>query len=230
MHDHHMTKTSVTPGDAAWQRLGRATGIAGLTTVVLLFVVLVGSRTEPSFDAPAAEFLTHYQAPNTVASPFRSFVLTIALISFVWFGVALSILLRRAEGVAPWRSSIAMVSGVLFVALVLSGNEVAAVFTADDLDPQIARYAFEESQAAFANARVALGSFAICCGWVMVATRFLPRWIGWLAIVSGGGLVLCRIDWSNLIWLVPYLLFWSWVLMVAVLLLRRSFHGAGRAD
>jgi hypothetical protein len=225
-----MTERPVPRDAAAWRRLGSATGIAGVTTVVLLFAVLVGSRAEPPFDAPAAEFLTHYQAPNTVASPFRSFALTIALVSFVWFGVALSILLRRAEGVAPWRSSIAMVSGVLFVALVLSGNEVAAVFTADDLDPQIARYAFEESQAAFANARVALGSFAVCCGWVMVATRFLPRWIGWLAIASGGGLVLCRIDWSNMIWLLPYLVFWSWVLTVAVLLLRRSFRGAGEAD
>ena len=57
-----------------------------------------------------------------------------------------------------------MGSGVLFVAVVLSGSEVAAVFRADNLDPQIARYAFDESQAAFANARVALGSIAVCCG------------------------------------------------------------------
>ena len=53
-----------------------------------------------------------------------------------------------------------MASGVIFVALVLSGNEVAAALRADDLDPQIARYAFDEGQASFANARVALGSFA----------------------------------------------------------------------
>jgi hypothetical protein len=221
---------TVAPETAPWQRLGRATGIAGLTAVVLAFVVLVGSRPEPPFDAPAAEFLTHYQSQNTVGSPLRSFGLTIALISFVWFGVALSILLRRAEGEPPWRSSIAMVSAVLFAALVLSGGEVAAVFTADDLDPQIARYAFEESQAAFANARVAMGSFAVCSGWVIAATRFLPRWLGWLAIVSGGGLVLARVDWSNMIWLVPYLLFWVWVLAVAILLLRRGFVGAPEAD
>ncbi|WP_328526167.1 hypothetical protein [Kribbella sp. NBC_00359] len=223
-------KTAPISDAAAWQRLGRVTGIAGLAVVVLLFVVLVGSRAEPAFTAPAAEFLAHYRSPNTVASPFRSFALTIGLVTFVWFGVALSILLRHAEGEAPWRSSIAMVSGVLFAALVLTGNEVAAVFTAADLDPQIARYAFVESQAAFANARVALGSFAVCCGWVIASSRFLPRWTGWLAIASGGGLVLCRIDWSNNIWLVPYLLFWLWVLTVAVLLLRRNFHGVGQSD
>lgn len=220
----------MTPEAAPWQRLGRVAGIAGLTTVVLAFVVLVGSRPEPAFDAPAAEFLTHYQSPNTAGSPLRSFGLAIALLSFVWFGVALSTLLRRAEGDPPWRSSIAMVSAVLFAALVLSGSEAAAVFTSEDLDPQIARYAFEESQAAFANARVAMGSFAICSGWVFAATRFLPRWLGWLAISSGAGLALSRVDWSNMIWLVPYLFVWLWVLAVAILLLWRSFVGAAEAD
>jgi hypothetical protein len=205
-------------------------GIAGLAAVVLVFGVLVGTRAEPPFTAPAAEFLTHYRSPNTVASPFRSFAFTIAMVTFVWFAVALSLLLGRAEGEPPWRSSIAMVSVVLAVAPVVTGNEVAAVFIADDLDPQIARYAFEEGQAAFANARVALGGFALCSGWVIASTQVLPRWLGWLAIASGGGLAFARIDWTNYIWLVPYLLFWLWVLTVAVLLLRRSFHGVGQSE
>ena len=169
------------------------------------------------------------RSPNTVASPFRSFAFTIGLVAFVWFVVALSVLLRHAEGEAPWRSTIAMVSGVLFVALVLPGHEAAAVLRADDLDPQIARYAFDDSQAAFANARVALGSFALCCGWVIVPTRFLPRWVGWWAVVSGVGLVLTRISWTNPIWLLPYLIFWAWVLAVAVLLLRHNLRGGDQS-
>ena len=80
-------------------------------------------------------------------SGWRSFVFTLALVIFACSLVALSTLLRRAEGEAPWRSSIAMACGVLFVALVLSGSEVAATFRAADLNPQIARYAFDESQA-----------------------------------------------------------------------------------
>jgi magnesium-transporting ATPase (P-type) len=224
-----MTNTAPTSGAVAWQRLGRVTGVAGLAAVVLIFVVLVGTREEPPFTATADEFLTHYRAPNTVASDFRSFAFTVALVTFLWFVVALSILLRRAEGEAPWRSTIAMASGVLFVALVLSGSEIAAAFRADDLDPQLARYAFDESQAAFANARVALGSFALCCGWVIASTRFLPRWVGWLAIASGVGLALGRISWTNYMWLLPYLMFWLWVLTVAVLLLRRNFRGVAQS-
>jgi hypothetical protein len=75
-----------------------------------------------------------------------------------------------------------------------------------------ARRAFDQGQAAFANGRVALGSFAICCGWVIASTRFLPRWVGWLAIASGAGLALSRISWT-----------------VAVLLLRRNFRGVARS-
>lgn len=220
-----MTITSPASAAVAWRRLGRVTGVTGLAAVALIFVpIVVGTRPEPPFNAPATEFLTYYRSPHTAASEFRSLFLTVGLITFVWFVVALTTLLRRAEGEAPWRSTIAMVSGVLLVALTLSGNEVAAAFRADDLDPQIARYAFDESQAAFANGRMALGSFAVCCGWVIASTGFLPRWLGWLAIASGVGLALSRISWTSAIWLLPYAMFWLWVIIVAVLLLRRNLR------
>jgi hypothetical protein len=221
-----MSTVAPPPAAVAWRRLGRVTGIAGLAAVVLTFVpIVVGTPTEPHFDSSATKFLAYYRLPDTPGAPIRSFFFIAGLVTFVWFVVALTMLLRRAEGEAPWRSTIAMVSGALLVAMVPLGNEVAVAFRADDLDPQIARYAFDASQAAFANARVALGSFAICCGWVIVSTRFLPRSLGWLAIVTGGALVLTRIGWTNMIWLLPYVVFWLWVVVVAVLLLRRNFRG-----
>jgi len=225
-----MTITALASAGVAWRRLGRVTGVAGLAAVVLIFVpIVVGTPPEPDFNAPATEFLTYYRSPHTPGAQFRSFIFTAGLITFVWFVVALTTLLRRAEGEAPWRSTIAMVSGVLLVAPVLSGNEVAAAFRADDLDPQIARYAFDEAQAAFANARVALGSFAVCCGWVIASTRFVPRWLGWLAIASGVGLALSRISWTSPVWLLPYLMFWLWVIIVSMLLLRRNFRGVAES-
>jgi hypothetical protein len=225
-----MTITAPASAGVAWRRLGRVTGVAGLAAIVLIFVpIVVGTSPEPDFNAPATEFLTYYRSPDTPGAQFRSFIFTVGLITFVWFVVALTTLLRRAEGEAPWRSTIAMVSGVLLVAPVLFGNEVAVVFRADDLDPQIAMYAFDEGQAAFANARVALGSFAVCCGWVIASTRFLPRWLGWLAIASGVGLALSRISWTNPIWLLPYLMFWLWVIIVSMLLLRRNFRGVAES-
>lgn len=49
------------------------------------------------------------------------------------------------------------------------------------------------------------------------ATRFLPRWVGWLPIASGAGLALAHISWTIYIWLLPYPMFGLWVLTVALL-------------
>jgi hypothetical protein len=222
--------TAPTSTSAAWRRLYRVTGVTGLAATALIFAsVAIGTRQEPGSTAPATDILTYYRSSPTPAAGARSFILTIGLITFVWFIVALATLLRRAEGEAPWRSTAATVCGALLVALVLSGHEVAAAFRADDLDPQIARYAFDQGNVALANGRVALGGFAVCCGWIIASTGFLRRWLGWLAIAAGVGLALSRISWTSGIWLLPYAMFWLWVVIVSVLLLRRSFgDAAGR--
>ena len=142
-----MTDPAPTSGAAVW-RLGRVSGVVGLAAIVQIFVAVVGAREEPSFTATATEFLVYYRSPDTVATPFRSFLFTLGLVTFVWFVVGLSVLLRRAEGEAAWRSAIALGSGVLFVALGLSGlgNEAAVAVRAGDLDSQIAMYAFDQGQ------------------------------------------------------------------------------------
>lgn len=71
-----------------------------------------------------------------------------------------------------------------------------------------------------------LVGFAVCCGWVIVASRFLPRWLGWLAILVGIGFVLSRIEWTSGLWLLPYGVFWLWVVTVSVMLLIRNFRNA----
>ena len=223
-----MTDTAQSPAVVASPRLGRVTGVAGLVTIALLLGALIGTHEEPDFTAPARDFLTHYQAPNTVAAPLRSFVFTLGMVSFVWFAGALTTMLRRAEGEPSWRSAVALASAVLFIASVMFGNEIAVTFRASDTDAQIAMYAFEEGQAAFANARVALGSFTICCGWIIISTRVLPRWLGWAAIAIGAGLVLARISWADPVWLLPYMMFFLWMLTVAVILLRRSFRSTAQ--
>jgi hypothetical protein len=48
----------------------------------------------------------------------------------------------------------------------------------------------------------------------------------WWAIISGLGLALSRYFWTSEIWLLPYGLFWVWVIVVCVRLLRWSPAGA----
>jgi len=76
---------------------------------------------------------------------------------------------------------------------------------------------------------VALGSFAVCCGWVIASPdSFLAGSGGWPS-ASGVGLAVSRVSWTSYVWLLPYLMFWLWVITVAVLLLRRKFRGVAKS-
>ncbi len=102
---------------------------------------------------------------------------------------------------------------------------------AEDLDPQLARLAFDMGNMAFATAWVALGSFAIAYGWAVLSSgqqrvvslasvEKLPRLMGWWAIAAGVCLVAARAAWTTYFWLVGYTLFWIWVVTLCVILLR----------
>ncbi len=203
----------------------RVTGLTGIATMVLLFVpALTLSGQEPTFDGSAVQILNYFRSINTGPAAFGRFVFSVGLVSLVWFVVSLCTLLRGIEGDPPWRSNIAAFSGVVLVAVVLATKPDAVPDRSAALDPQIARTAFDQSNVAFSNAWIALGSFAICCGWVIASHGFVPRWTGWWAIAAGTGLVLSRAVWTNQIWLLPYLFFWIWVLALSIVLLRRSMH------
>jgi hypothetical protein len=66
-----------------------------------------------------------------------------------------------------------------------------------------------------------MGTFAAFGGWVVLTTRVFSRWLGWLMVASGVGLALSRFVWTRDLWLVPYALFWIWVVIASVRLLRK---------
>lgn len=147
----------------------------------------------------------------------------LSAIGLIWFVVGLSLLLGRAEGSPPLRSAVALVSGVLLPAyLLLDVSWDAASFGSADLDLAVASYAFDAGNLGFANVWIAMASFAVCCGWLILSTRVVGRWLGWWAIASGLGLVVSRFFWTSAIWFLPYFAFWIWVIIICLLLIRRS--------
>jgi MFS family permease len=206
-----------------WMRMIRSTGVVGLVTFVVLFAAIIAiSPDEPPFLASPEEALAFYL--NTAAGWMQAAmaVLGLAAIGWIWFVVGLCLLLARAEGSPPWRSGVALVSGVMLGAFVLlntSGD--AASFGAADLDPAVARYAFDVSSLGFANVWLALGGFAACSGWVVLSTHVVGRWLGWWAIASGLGLVLVRFFWTSWFWFLPYAAFWIWMIIMCIQLVRK---------
>jgi hypothetical protein len=212
------------PTVPAWDRLSRATGIAGLAGVVLLFVPIIALSTqgEPPFTAtPEQAHAFLIQAGAAGWSDVASSTVVLAAFALLWWLTGLTLLFARAEGSPPWRSVVALASGLLLPAyLVLDVSWDAASRRAEALDPGVAAYAFDVGNLGFANIWVAMGSFALASGWLVLDTRVLGRWLGWWAVVAGAGLVLCRFFWTSEAWLAPYFLFWTWVIVVSIQLVR----------
>jgi hypothetical protein len=228
-HEREADKVSTPPADRT-RALFLTTGIAGIASVVLLFggqgLIQVGGA-EPAFDAPAAAILAFFDARDPWLFPAGAYLSTLGLAALLWFFGGTYAILKSNEGASPWRSTIALISGVAFVAGVGGGGWQLATFrTAEGLDPQLARFAFDMGNLGFASAWVALGSFAIAAGWVLLTSPSFPRWLGWWALAAGVGLVAARAVWTSPFWFFPYILFWVWVVAMCVVVLRRRSSGS----
>jgi hypothetical protein len=218
-----------------WRALALTSGIAGLVAVVLLFtpISLISTLGEPGFAGTADEvtaFFRNADAPWVAAAEATA---AVGMLAFLWFVAGFTTLLRRSEGDPAWLSTVALVSGTLVAAYgVIDASWDAASNRGDDLDPATAVFAFDLGNLSFANAWLALGSFAIASGWVLVASRPrpVPAWWGWWVIVAGIGLIAVRYFWEGSVWVIPYFVFWAWVIAVCIrLIVRRSLEPRRRS-
>lgn len=215
------TETYLTVDEATQRRtLARITGAAGLTTVV---VVLGSSLANNYQSAPlgsdAGETVTFFRSIDDTFGRLSSFATAVGLIAMLWFALGLALLLRRYDGPLPWRSAFLAGAGVISVVSGQIASWDAAAFRSDDIDPQVARYAYDLGNLSFANSWVATGAVSLCAGLIIVSAKALPTWLGWWAILAGIGQVLARAIWTEGIALALGAAFWIWVIVLSVLLL-----------
>ena len=207
-----------------YRKLARATGVIGIVFMVLLFgpIIALSAAGEPPLDATASEAMKYFGNIEATWAQLALATSTLGWIGSLWFFVAFGYLLRRVEGDPPWRSTIATLSGALLTAYGLVDVSVgAASLHGGKVTPDVADFAFASASVGFANAWIAVASFALSSGWVILSTRALERWMGWWLIVAGVGLVAARFAWTIDLWIVPYLLFWVWALVLSIRLIRR---------
>jgi hypothetical protein len=206
-----------------WTAMIRSTGLAGMVTIVLLFTSLIASSPgEPPFIATAEQAREYFVNLNRSWVQTTMAVTSLSAIGLIWLIIGWCLLLSRAEGNPPWLSAVALVSGLLLPTyLLLDSSWNVASFGARDLDLAVASYAFNTGNLGLANVWLAMGSFAVCSGWVILSTRLVGRWLGWWAIASGVGLAICRFFWTSPIWFLPYLAFWIWLIIICVQLVRK---------
>jgi len=218
-----MTQTLTTPStfDSTRERrtLARITGAAGIVVLVaVLGTSIVNGYQDSAFDSDTGEALAFLRSLDDTVGEVSAFATSVGLIALLWFSLGLAMLLRRYEGELPWRSVFLAGAGITSVVTGQIGSWDAAVYRSDDIDPQVARYAFDLGNISFANGWVASGAFGLCAGLIMSSTSRLPHWLGWWALVAGAGSVLARAVWTEGIAMVPFTAFWLWVGVVSVLL------------
>jgi hypothetical protein len=204
--------------------LARTTGIIGIAFIVLAFgpIIALSTADEPALEATAAEAVNYFGNLEATWAQLTMAASTLGMIGSLWFFVAFGFLLRRAEGDPPWRSTIATLSGALLAALGLIGASwEAASLHGGRITPEVADYAYAFGNVGFANIWIALASFAVCSGWVILSTGVLERWMGWWIVMAGLALVAARFAWTSGVWGVGYALFWLWIIVVCIRLIVR---------
>jgi len=211
------------------RNLSRITGAAGLVTlVVVLGSSLANDYQSAAIDSSANETVAFFRSLDDSFGAISSFATAVGLIAMLWFTLGLALLLRRYEGELPWRSLFLAGAGVVSVVSGQIASWDAAVYRSDDIDPQVARYAFDLGNLSFANGWVSAGAVGFCTGLIVIGNRDLPQWLGWWALIAGIGSVLGRAVWTEGYAVVPFAAFWIWVgvLSVTLLLSRFAVHGA----
>ena len=200
--------------------LARVTGAAGITTlVVVLGTSLANGYQSAAFTSDAEQTVAFFRSIDDAFGALSSFLTAVGLIAMLWFAIGLALLLRRYDGDPPWRSAFLAGAGAVSVVSGQIASWDAAVFRSQDIDPQVARYAFDLGNLSFANGWVATGAVSICAGMIFLSAKDLPNWVGWWAVAAGVGQVLARAIWTNDLVFIPFTAFWLWVAVVSVLLL-----------
>jgi hypothetical protein len=221
------------------ERYDRVGAICGIAFVVLVVITFFLPAT-PEIDDPIAEAIADVRddEDGIMASVYLGGLAAIVFLPFL--GVLYG-LLRRAEAARSGFSVAALVAGAVTTAGVVIGNGVIASVVAavdEDYDPQAVEALLALDNTVFLGTAFAFAAFYLAVAVVILATRALPRWLGWAAVVIGVLIVVGLLgvfseesDGGPLGFLVfiGFLAGLLWTLAVSIVILTRS-RRAGTAD
>ncbi len=196
-------------GTGRLERLAPLTGV--LFTVFAAVGILVGGDT-PDVDASAAEILDHYKDDGPV------FVGIIALllagVMLLFFAGALR---RHFAAVGPdWLAAVVFGGAAVFAAGlgIFLSSQIALVDAADNEQEASLQALNILDNTNFGAAVIGLATMYLASAWHVLASRSLPVWIGWLALLLGILAV------AGPLGFVAFLAFPIWVLIASIALFR----------
>lgn len=211
------------------QRWEQMAASGGLIFVVLVFagqgLIQVGGM-EPAFSAPADEILSFFETRDQLLFTIGTFLVSVAYIAMIWYLGAVWARLRRYEEAPGWMSFIAISSALvgLAVSSAATGWPMAVFRIEEGLDPQLARYMFDDGNFGFATFWVYLAGFLLAAGVVALRDGALPRWLGWYALLTSVALLIGRAFWDgpSVVAFIPYMLSSWWIIATSIFLMRAA--------
>jgi hypothetical protein len=191
--------------------------------VLIVLMPLSHSVSEPGFDASSSAFLAYARSESDL--PFALELLgVLGLLGFVAFGAVLADRFRVEEERSNVPSTLVLLASAVFAVLWLIelGIRFSGRFRRGDLDATGASVLYGVSNGFFVISWAAIGGFLVAAGVASLRSRAFPSWLGWAAVAIGVGMFLAVIAPLSAFWLLPYFLFFLWVLATSVMLLRST--------
>jgi hypothetical protein len=192
----------------------------GLIFVSILWAPLTTTVPEPPFDGSSQGWLSYALATHGQAG-IQSVIGALGMLGFLVFVASLANRLASVGGPITVPSILLVLTGGLVIALWLadSGLGIAVALRERALDAEGAGLLYGIANGLFVVSWFALGGFLFAVGLGTLVWPGLPQWLAWPAFVIGGGFFAAGALPLAQFWLVPYLLFYGWVIATSVVLL-----------
>ena len=211
-----------------WKRLGAASGILYVMLLLAPDVIRRGLEEEPTMTT--AEVIAHSCA-TTTAAQFTDGIIPIlhrlGYLFFLFFLGSLWSALRRAEGDDGWLSAAAFGGGLVYLAILFSGDGAgiaAARNACAGIDPQLWQVLDNIGSASYFSSFIPLAILSAASAVVAIRFGALPRWLGWMSAVVAVALLVDGFAWTIYTRNVGayFILFYLWTVITSIVLIRRA--------
>lgn len=213
--------------NARWWRQG---GLLGITFVAIWLVVFIVRGEVLAYDEPVSELRAYWQDHGDRYLIAQYVVVIAGLTMLIPYMVALTTLLGRAEGEPRIWSRVSLIGGLLFVAVVLAAGSAwaALAVNVDRLSDDAVVTLMQLDQGAYQAPPPLFGLFIAAASVIIVRTRAMSRWLGFLGLPIAVGMFLYPLSLLNvnpnnvftLLYFLAYLAGQVWLLASAILMLR----------
>ena len=170
-------------------RLG---GICGILFLILFIPSYLSAPDTPVSTSSPQDVIDYFTSRQDSILTINGLLLLFAAFFFLWFlGVLHSVLQGAEEGEGYGFSSVSLVGGLLFVALMLTGGAVEIVYPATlarfenfQQDAQLGFLSLALSGWMYRFAFVGMSVLIAATSVVALRTGVLPRWLAWPGLVA----------------------------------------------